>query len=144
MNRIIALLIVLCNTLPGILSSFAGIPVLLSEDSCESAEIVETYHYPCISPGADGFTFMANNKEVFVYQTSAGPFAAFSCSGTVNIDVTVSRYNPGYSVSFIGGYDNNHTVERITFDNFILGGSKVSNGDQLDLFTKQAKDIIFK
>ena len=61
-----------------------------------------------------------------------------------NIDVTVSRYNPGYSVSFIGGYDENHTVERVTFDNFILGGTKVTNADQLDLFTKQVKDIIFK
>lgn len=61
-----------------------------------------------------------------------------------NIDVTVSKYNPGYSVSFIGGYDNMHLVENITFDQFVLGGVKVTNGDQLDLFTKQVKDIQFK
>lgn len=61
-----------------------------------------------------------------------------------NIDVTVSQYNPGYSVSLIGGYDDKHLVERVTFENFILGGAKVTNADQLDLFTKQVKNIQFK
>ena len=61
-----------------------------------------------------------------------------------NIDVTVSTYNPGYSISTIGGYDANHLVENIVFDNLKLDGKKVLNADQLDLFTKQVKGIVFK
>lgn len=61
-----------------------------------------------------------------------------------DIYVTVSDYNPGYSISVIGGYDDNHTVEDITFENFYLGDKKVTNADQLDLFTKNSKKIIFK
>lgn len=61
-----------------------------------------------------------------------------------NITVTVSPYNPGYSVSNIGGYDGNHQIQNVTFDNFTLNGVKVLNGDQLDLFTKQASNIKFK
>lgn len=61
-----------------------------------------------------------------------------------NIDVTVSQYNPGYSISLIGGYDENHTIENVVFDNFRLNGIKVLNADQLDLFIKQASGIVFK
>lgn len=61
-----------------------------------------------------------------------------------NISVTVSQYNPGYSVSTIGGYDTKHIFQNVTFDNFTLNGVKVLNGDQLDLFTKQAFNIKFK
>jgi hypothetical protein len=61
-----------------------------------------------------------------------------------NIDVTVSRYNPGYSISLIGGLDADHTVENVLFDNFRLNGVKVTNADQLDLFIKQAREIEFR
>jgi hypothetical protein len=61
-----------------------------------------------------------------------------------NIDVTQSIYNPGYSMSLIGGYDSQHTAENIIFDNFRLNGVKVTNADQLELYIKQAKDIRFK
>ena len=61
-----------------------------------------------------------------------------------NIDVTVSRYNPGYSISLIGGYDENHTVENVVFDNFRMNGVKVTNADQLDLFLKHTKNVIFQ
>jgi hypothetical protein len=61
-----------------------------------------------------------------------------------NIDVTVSQYNPGYSISTIGGYDADHKIENVVFDNFRLNGVKVMHPDQLDLFTKQATGIIFK
>jgi hypothetical protein len=61
-----------------------------------------------------------------------------------NINVTVSPYNPGYSVSIIGGYNAKHTVENVLFDNFRLNDEKVLNGDQLDLFVKQVKGIRYK
>ncbi|MDP4238166.1 MAG: glycosyl hydrolase family 28 protein [Bacteroidota bacterium] len=61
-----------------------------------------------------------------------------------NITVTLSPYNPGYSISTIGGYDANHLIQDVTFDNFMLNGVKVLNGDQLDLFTKQTANIKFK
>jgi len=61
-----------------------------------------------------------------------------------NIDVTVSIYNPGYSISLIGGYDAEHIIENVVFDNFKLNNVKVTNADQLDLHVKQAKKIVFK
>lgn len=61
-----------------------------------------------------------------------------------NIDVTVSIYNPGYSISNIGGYDAEHIIKNVVFDNFRLNGVKVTNADQLDLFTKQVFGIKFK
>lgn len=61
-----------------------------------------------------------------------------------DIDVAVSIYNPGYSISLIGGYDENHKIKNITFDNFRLNGEKVLNADQLDLYVKQADGVVFK
>lgn len=61
-----------------------------------------------------------------------------------NIDVTVSIYNPGYSCSLIGGLDAKHTIENITIENMRLNGKKVTNADELSLFTKQIKNLRFK
>ncbi|GLX71516.1 glycosyl hydrolase family 28 protein [Paenibacillus glycanilyticus] len=61
-----------------------------------------------------------------------------------DIEVVSSLYNPGYSISVIGGYDAEHPVERVTFDNFKLGGRKIMDGNELDLFVKEARDIKFK
>ncbi len=61
-----------------------------------------------------------------------------------NITVTVSPYNPGYSISTIGGYDAKHLIQNVSFENFTLNGIKVLNADQLDLLTKQTSNIKFK
>jgi len=61
-----------------------------------------------------------------------------------NINVTVSQSNPGYSISILGGYDTEHTIKNVVFDNFRLNGVKVTNADQLDLFTKQVSNLVFK
>lgn len=61
-----------------------------------------------------------------------------------DIDVAVSMYNPGYSISLIGGFDENHKIKNVTFDNFRLNGKKITNADQLDLYIKQAENITFK
>jgi hypothetical protein len=61
-----------------------------------------------------------------------------------NIDVDLTIYNSGYSMSLLGGYDAKHTVENIIFDNFRVAGVKITNGDDLSLFTKQTKGVVFK
>jgi hypothetical protein len=61
-----------------------------------------------------------------------------------NIDVTLTQFNPGYSMSLIGGYDANHTAENIKFENFKVDGKVVTSADELDLYCKQTKNITFK
>lgn len=61
-----------------------------------------------------------------------------------DINVTVSLYNPGYSISLIGGYDDNHQVKNVTIENFFLNGKKITNADQLDLYIKQAENVVIK
>lgn len=61
-----------------------------------------------------------------------------------NIDVFISVYNPGYSLSIIGGLDSKHTVENVSFENFRMNGKPVTNADEMDLYCKQAKNVTFK
>ncbi len=61
-----------------------------------------------------------------------------------NVDVLQSRANAGYSISLIGGWDRDHTVDDVLFDNLVLGGKKVTNADELDLHTKHAHNIRFR
>lgn len=61
-----------------------------------------------------------------------------------NIDVAISQYNPGYSVSLIGGFDKQHIVENVTLENFRLNGKAVKLADELDLYIKQASGINFR
>ncbi len=61
-----------------------------------------------------------------------------------DIDVAVSIYNPGYSISLIGGYDENHLIRNVVFDNFRMDGKKIRNADQMDLFIKQAEGVVFE
>ena len=60
-----------------------------------------------------------------------------------NIAVVESPFNPGYTVSLIGGYDSRHTVEGVHFENFVLGGRKMTSADDLLLFTRHCADITF-
>lgn len=61
-----------------------------------------------------------------------------------NIQVTASLYNPGYSISLIGGYDDDHKVKNVTIEDFYINGKKMTNFDQLDLFLKQTENVIIK
>jgi polygalacturonase len=62
-----------------------------------------------------------------------------------NIDVTVLTYNPGYSVSIIGGYDAAHTIESVIFENFRMNGKLATSADDIDLFTNDhASNISFR
>jgi hypothetical protein len=61
-----------------------------------------------------------------------------------DIFVKNSIYNPGYSVSLIGGYDDKHKIENVTIENFYIDGKKITNPDQLDLYIKQAENVEIK
>jgi len=60
-----------------------------------------------------------------------------------NIHVHSSIFNPGYTLSVIAGYDAEHAVERVHFEDFQLQGKTVVNADQLDLVTRHARQITF-
>jgi hypothetical protein len=61
-----------------------------------------------------------------------------------NINVALSQYNPGYSVSLIGGFDSEHTVENVTFENFRVNEKVIKSADELDLYVKQTSGINFR
>ncbi len=61
-----------------------------------------------------------------------------------NIQVAESPYNPGYTVSLIGGFDAAHDVQGVRFEKFFLGGRKVLSADDLSLFTRHAGGITFE
>lgn len=61
-----------------------------------------------------------------------------------NIFVAASVYNPGYSVSLIGGHDDMHRVKNICFENFCINQRRMIDSDEMDLFIKQADGISYK
>jgi hypothetical protein len=56
----------------------------------------------------------------------------------------VSMFNPGYSCSIIGGFDAEHTIDHVRFENFRVGGKLVTCPDAMDLYCKQTNDIAFR
>lgn len=60
-----------------------------------------------------------------------------------DIRVAQSQFNPGCSVSLIGGYTPAHPVENVRFENFYLNDHKVIDADQLALYTRHAHNITF-
>lgn len=61
-----------------------------------------------------------------------------------NVMALQSIHNAGYTVSIISGYDADHPVTGVTFENFELGGKQVQNADDLDLVTRHAHGIVFR
>lgn len=61
-----------------------------------------------------------------------------------NIEVTESIFNPGYTISVIGGWDSNHTIEGVHFENFRLGGRPVLKPEDLPLYTAHCREITFR
>jgi hypothetical protein len=57
-----------------------------------------------------------------------------------NIHTIKDIYN---TPSLIGGYDNDHRIDNVRFENFLMGGEKITNADALHLFTKHADQISF-
>ncbi|MFQ3577797.1 MAG: glycosyl hydrolase family 28 protein [Verrucomicrobiia bacterium] len=58
-----------------------------------------------------------------------------------DIHWTSTPYNPGYTVSIIGGWDADHPIENVTLKNVRIDGKPVTSLDDLDLFTRHARDI---
>ena len=54
-------------------------------DKRQSSDEVQVYSYPRISPQNENFKVKVNGKDIFVYNTSSEPFAAFSGSGILHI-----------------------------------------------------------
>jgi polygalacturonase len=73
------------------------------------------------------------------------------------ISAAISEYNPGYTVSIIGGFDAKHTIENVHFENFCLTPTlyeadfagfdntprKVLAPDDIDLYVRHASNITF-
>lgn len=61
-----------------------------------------------------------------------------------NISVVQIPPNVGYTLSVIAGYDAEHPVRDVLFENFELGGRRVASADHLDLVTRHAHNLIFR
>lgn len=60
-----------------------------------------------------------------------------------NVAAAVSPYNPGYTVSMIGGWSPEHLVSGVRFDNLTVGGKRVSSLDDFDLYIRHTRDVSF-
>jgi hypothetical protein len=65
----------------------------------QSSNEVQVYNYPRISPQNENFKVKVNGKDIFVYNTSSEPFAAFSGSGILHIEVETTQSNPNIGIS---------------------------------------------
>ncbi len=89
-------------------------------------------------------------NKLFDFRVLQSRWAKDAANGQVrdvvlrNIEVTESVYNPGYSVSLIGGLSAQHTVEGVVFDNVCIGGRRVLSADDLDLYCRNAAGVTFR
>ena len=60
-----------------------------------------------------------------------------------DVDVSRTIFNPGYSVSLIGGWNKDHTVENVLLENIRYDGQPLQSIDDLEIFTSHAKNIRF-
>jgi hypothetical protein len=58
-----------------------------------------------------------------------------------DIDWHQKANNRGYTKSVIGGWNADHTVEGVFFENFQINGAPITDLDQLEIFTRYADDI---
>lgn len=58
-----------------------------------------------------------------------------------NIHWIPQRCNPGYTLSIIGGWDAEHTIENVTLENFCIDGKPIQSIDELEVFTRHAHNI---
>ncbi|MCX7799179.1 MAG: glycosyl hydrolase family 28 protein [Fimbriimonadales bacterium] len=61
-----------------------------------------------------------------------------------NVRVQQEAYNPGYTVSLIGGWDERHRVEDVLFEDFLLGGRKATSLQDLEAYTRHVGSIRFR
>jgi len=58
-----------------------------------------------------------------------------------NIRTNVDHHN---CLSLLGGLDADHTIQNIVFDHFVCGDQKITNPDQLHLFSKHAHGVVYQ
>ena len=61
-----------------------------------------------------------------------------------NIHAIATAHNPGHTISLIGGYDEKHIFDGVTIEDFYINEQKIMNADQLDLYIKNAQNVVFK
>jgi hypothetical protein len=60
-----------------------------------------------------------------------------------DIAVLESIYNPGYSISVIGGFDPEHRVEDVRFENLSINGRRITDLHEMDGFVRDTGAITF-
>ena len=50
-------------------------------------------------------------------------------------------FNRGYTVSLIGGWDADHTIEDVTIENFIIDGVPVRHLDELEICARHCHNL---
>ncbi len=58
-----------------------------------------------------------------------------------NVNWISQRCNFGYTISIIGGWDAEHTIENVTLKNFCIDGKPIQSIDDLEIFTRHASGI---
>ena len=61
-----------------------------------------------------------------------------------NVYITNSQFNPGYSISLIGGHDEQHKAENILFENVYINEDQLLDFKQIDIYTKFTENIEFR
>ncbi len=58
-----------------------------------------------------------------------------------NIEWTRTPFNPGYTISLIGGWDADHTIDDVRIENFRIDGHPVGHLDELEICTRHCHDL---
>ena len=58
-----------------------------------------------------------------------------------NISWSRTPFNRGYTVSLIGGWDADHTIEDIAIENFVIDGVPVRHLDELEICTRHCHNL---
>ena len=61
-----------------------------------------------------------------------------------NIHWKRTIFNPGYTKSIIGGWDQAHPVRNVVIEDLHFDEQKITNQDEMDLFTKSLTGLILK
>jgi hypothetical protein len=58
-----------------------------------------------------------------------------------NIEWNRTPFNRGYTISLIGGWDEDHVIEDVLIENFLIDGRPVQHLDELEICTRNCKNL---
>ncbi len=61
-----------------------------------------------------------------------------------NIRIAYSDLNEGYTLSVIGGFNEAHSVENVTLEDISINDRKIMDANDLDLYMRNTKNVVFK